>query len=379
MRTHIALAASVLASLILTACGKPPPPPPPTPTVSVAHPLQARAMDWDDFTGRFEAPMTVEVRARAGGYLQAAHFREGQTVKKGQLLFTLDPRPAQAQLAAAQAQAELARGELKRANALLAATAISREEFESRRSAALVAEAAVRARALDVEFTRVTAPISGVVSYRRVDPGNVIAGGSSTGDVLTTIVSADPIYFVFDASEAQLLKYQRQTEGRRGAPVRIRLQDEAEPRWSGRVDFEDNVVDPASGAVRLRAVVANPSGFVKPGMFGAVRMAGGGAYSALMIPDAAVASDGPRKVAHVVGAGGEVMVKPLVTGPVVEGLRVVRSGLAPTDQVIVSGGMRARPGMKVQVKQTKITRDARAEPPAPAPSLTPSATATLVD
>src|SRR5690606_31496980 len=162
---------------------------------------------------------------RAGGYLQAAHFREGEYVRKGQLLFTLDPRPAQAQLAAARAQAELAKGDMARAETLLKEQAISREEYESRRAAYLVAEAAVRSRALDVECTRVTAPATGMVSNRRVDPGNVIAGGTSTADVLTTIVSTSPIYFYFDASEAQFLKQRRQGGGG-STVVKIRLQDE---------------------------------------------------------------------------------------------------------------------------------------------------------
>src|SRR5690606_35835414 len=155
MRYLQALALCAISSVALTACGKPEAPPaPPPPTVSVSVPLRENVVDWDDFTGRFEAPQAVEVRARAGGYLQAVHFRDGQQVQKGQLLFTLDPRPAQAQLAAAQAQAEVARSELRRAESLLAAQAISREELEARRSAALVAEAALRARQLDVEFTK---------------------------------------------------------------------------------------------------------------------------------------------------------------------------------------------------------------------------------
>src|SRR5690606_28063152 len=162
-----------------------------------------------------------------------------------------------------------------RAETLLAAQAISREEFEARRAAALVAEAAVRARRLDLEFTRVTAPASGVVSDRRVDPGNVIAGGTSAADVLTTIVSTSPIHFVFDASESQLLKYQRQA-GERGSRVQVRLQDEADYRWDGAIDFSDNALNDSTGAIRMRATVANPDGFLKPGMFGRARVEGSG-------------------------------------------------------------------------------------------------------
>ncbi|MDZ4318114.1 MAG: efflux RND transporter periplasmic adaptor subunit [Phenylobacterium sp.] len=328
----------------------------PTPTVSVSVPLQEEVVDWDDFTGRFEAPERVEVRARVGGYLQGVHFKEGQNVRKGQLLFTLDPRPAQAALAAAQAQADLARADLVRAEGLLEAQAISQEEFDSRRAQAQVAEATLRARRLDVEFTRVTAPVSGVVSQRQVDPGNVVSGGASSGDILTTIVSISPIHFAFDASEAQLLKYQRQVEQRQGAQVQIRLQDETESRWTGRVDFVDTLVDRDTGAVRLRATIANPNGFLKPGMFGQGRMVGADAYRALLIPETAVITDGVRRVAYVVDGQGVVQVKALELGPASDGLRVVRSGLRPDDRVIVGGQQRAMPGQKVEVRAGKIAR-----------------------
>lgn len=345
--------------------------------VSVAAPLRERVVDWDEFTGRFAAVEQVEVRARAGGYLQAVHFRDGQYVKKGQLLFTLDPRPAQAQLAAAQAQAAQARSEAARAETLLAAQAISREEYEGKRAAALVADAAVRARRLDLEFTRVTAPASGVASDRRVDPGNVIAGGTSAADVLTTIVSTSPIHFVFDASESQLLKYQRQAG--RGTRVQVRLQDETDYRWDGAVDFSDNALNAASGAVRMRATIANPTGFLKPGMFGRARVEGSGAYDAMLIPEGAVVADGARKVAYVVAKDGTVQPKPLQLGPVSGGLRVVRSGLRPDDRVIVNGVQRARPGEKVQARNVAITRPAPAAAPTvtttapPASSATPAA------
>ncbi|MFP5449425.1 MAG: efflux RND transporter periplasmic adaptor subunit [Alphaproteobacteria bacterium] len=328
----------------------------PTPTVSVSVPLQEEVVDWDDFTGRFEAPERVEVRARVGGYLQGVHFKDGQNVRKGQLLFTLDPRPAQAALAAAQAQADLAGADLARAEGLLEAQAISQEEFDTRRAQAQVAQATLRARRLDVEFTRVTAPVSGIVSQRQVDPGNVVSGGASSGDVLTTIVSISPIHFAFDASEAQLLKYQRQTEKRQGAQVQVRLQDEAEYRWTGRMDFVDALVDRDTGAVRLRATIANPNGFLKPGMFGQGRMVGADAYPALLIPEAAVVTDGVRRVAYVVDAEGTVQVKALELGPSSGGLRVVRTGLRPDDRVIIGGLQRAMPGQKVEVQPGKIAR-----------------------
>jgi len=355
MRKFLApLAATAAAALVMASCGKQEGPPQmPPPEVSVATPLRQSVVDWDDFTGRFEAPENVQVRARAGGYLQAAHFREGQFVKKGQLLFTLDPRPAEAALAAARAQARLAAADLARAETLLKSQAISREEYDSKRSAHEVAQATVRARELDLEFTRVTAPTSGIVSDRRVDPGNVISGGASTADVLTTIVSTSPIHFVFDASEAQLLKDQRQSG--KGGRVQIRLQDEAEYRWNGAIDFTDNSLDNGSGAIRMRAAVQNPNGFLKPGMYGKAKVQGGQAYEALLVPEEAIVADGARKAVNVVAADGSVTMKTVTLGPISQGLRVIRTGVRPDDRVIVNGGVRLMaPGQKVKATVVKI-------------------------
>lgn len=361
MRKFLApLIVTAAAALVLAGCGKPQGPPQmPDPQVSVANPLRQSVVDWDDFTGRFEAPERVEVRARASGYLQSANFREGQFVQKGQLLFQLDPRPAEALLASARAQAQLAASDLVRANSLLKVQAISREEYDSKVSADAVAKATVRARALDLEFTRVVAPVSGVVSDRRVDPGNVISGGGSTADVLTTIVSTSPIHFIFDASEAQLLKNQRQTG--KGGKVQIRLQDEADYRWTGNIDFTDNSIDDSSGSVRMRAVVANPNGFLKPGMFGKAKVEGGQAYEALLVPEDAIVADGARKVVNVVAADGSVTLKPVTLGPLSQGLRVIRSGVRPDDRVIVNGTARMMmPGQKVKATLVKITPKAAA-------------------
>jgi RND family efflux transporter MFP subunit len=367
------VAAAGAAAILLASCNarsQAAPAPPPPPQVSVAVPLKQTVVDWQEFPGRFEAPERVEVRARAGGFLQSAHFIEGSFVEKGQLLFTLDPRPAQAQLAAARAQADLARRELSRAEGLLKAQAISQEEYENRRAAFTVAEAAVRARALDLEFTRITAPVSGVVSDRKVDPGNVISGGSSQADVLTTVVSVSPIHFIFDASESQLLERLRNGAGQ--GQVRIRLQDETDHRWVGRVDFLDNAIDGRSGAVRMRAVVANPGGFLRPGMFGRARVESGGAYDALLVPDTAIVTDGARRAVHVVAKDGSTSLKPVTLGPLRGALRVVRAGLKPTDQVVVGGVQRIMPGQKVQVRTVQLTpaaapaEAARPSPPTPA-------------
>lgn len=330
----------------------------PTPQVSVASPLKQNVTDWNDFVGRFEATQHVDVRARAGGFIQGVHFKDGQHVNKGQLLFTLDSRPAQAALASAEADAAVARKAFERAEVLMKEQAISRQDYDQRRAALDIADAALRARHLDVEFTRVVAPVSGTVSDRRVDAGNVIAGGTSAADVLTTIVATDEMYFSFDASEAQLLKYQREA-AKGGGKVEIRLQDENTYSWTGTVNFSDNAINNGSGAVRMRALVKNKDGFLKPGMFGHARVEGSAEYVAMMIPETAIVSQGAQKVAYVVGANGTVEVKPLETGPVVDGLRVVRAGLSESDKVIVNGIQRAMPGATVEAKVTTITETAQ--------------------
>jgi RND family efflux transporter MFP subunit len=223
----------------------------------------------------------------------------------------------------------------------------------------------------------VTAPATGVVSNRRVDPGNVIAGGSSAADVLTTIVSTNPIYFYFDASEAQFLKQQRQGGGA-AAVVKIRLQDEPDYRWEGRVDFADNAIDDGSGAIRMRARIDNPTGFLKPGMFGAARVEGGAAYDALLVPATALSNDGARKVVFVVGADNKVALHPVEVGPLSGDLRVIRSGLKPTDRVIVNGLQRAQPGAVVNPKLTTITRSTAPQAPAKRGSVAPASVATPV-
>lgn len=342
---------------------------PGAPPVTVATPLRQQVVDWDEFTGRFEAVEAVDVRARVGGYIQAVHFRDGQTVQRGQLLFTLDPRPAQAalaqaraQVAQAQSQMSLAQANLARSESLLASQAVSQAEYDSNKAAVEAAEAnlaaanaATRTAQLNLEYTRVTAPVSGRVSDRRVDPGNVVAGGSSAGDVLTTIVSGGPIHFVFDGSEAVALKYMREGGSNQGAPVRIRLQDEAQFSHTGRLDFSDNRIDTGSGVIRLRAVVPNADGFLRPGMFGRAQVAGAEAYDALLVPDTAISTDQARRTVYVVAQDGSVTPKAVQLGPVVQGLRVIKSGLAPTDRVIIAGLQRAaQPGAKVTAQNGRI-------------------------
>ncbi len=393
MRTAKIVAASVLMTAALYGCSQPSEAQaPPMPSVTVSVPLVQAVQDWDEFTGRFEATQSVEVRARVGGYVSGVHFRDGDYVRRGQLLFSLDPRPAQAalasaraQLSQAQAQLALAQSELTRSETLLASQAVSQAEVDTRRGALQTAEAAiaaananVRARQLDLEFTRVTAPISGRVSDRRVDAGNLVAGGSSAADVLTTVVSSVPIHFVFDGSEAVLLKYQRQA--RRGAaPIQVRLQDESDFTRSGTLDFTDNAVDTASGVIRLRAVIPNADGFLKPGMFGQARLAGSGSYQAMLVPDAAVATDQARRIVYVVAADGSVAPRPVQLGPLVDGLRVIRSGLQRTDRVIINGVQRIQQaGMKVRATNGQIRPVARAQT-APVTTIAPASSATFAN
>lgn len=350
---------------------------PPMPVV-VATPVSQTMVDWDAFSGRFEPSKEVEVRARTSGYVESVNFRDGQYVNQGDLLFTLDARPAEAAFGAAKAQALQAKSEFDRAEKLVAEKAISQQEFDAARATLAQADAAAKQRELDVEFTKITAPMSGMVSFRRVDPGNIIAGGTSQGDLLTTIVATNPIYFTFDASEAVLLKYQRQSRSGRGAPVKVKLQDESDFKWPGTLDFADNGIDRSSGAVRLRAVIPNRNNFIRPGMFGAARVVGSQSYAALLVPDTAISANGARKVVLTVAPDGTVAPKPVELGPLDGSLRVIRSGITAQDQVIIDGVQRAFPGAKVspQKGEIKQTQDMSAAPPpalaAPAVAASPA-------
>lgn len=359
---------------------------PPAPAVTVSTPIVQNIVDWDDYVGRFEAIQNVEVRPRATGFLSSVNFRDGEMVRKGQLLFTVDSRPARAALAQAQAQLAQAHAtltnaqtELARSQTLAASRAASVEEVESRQSAAragqaqvAAANAVVRARQLDLAFTRVTAPISGRISERRVDAGNAVVADQT---VLTTIVSIDPLHFVFQGSEALLLKYQRQGTGtQNGTPVRVKLSDESEYSRSGTLDFVDNAIDSGAGTIRARAIIPNPGGFLKPGMFGNLRLEASKPYPAMLVPDTAVIADAARQVVYVVDKAGTVAVRPVQTGPLVGNLRVIRSGIAREDRVIIDGTQRAQPGQKVQAKQGKIQEQAAPAVP-PGSSAPPSSIA----
>lgn len=378
MRARLIFPATL--ALLLAACGAKdagPQGPQGPPPVTVAQPLLKPIVDWDDYVGRFEAKQSVEVRPRITGQVARLAFQDGQFVRAGDLLFVIDPRPFEAALAQARAEAlraranaELARSSFARTNTLLGQNAVSREEFDTAKAtlgqadaALAAAEASVQARALDLGFTRVTAPISGRTSDRRVDVGTFVTAGTTP---MTTVVMLDPIHFIFTGSEALYLKYQRANQaGTRPSsrvapnPVDIRLSDESDFRWHGTMDFVDNVVDRGSGTIRGRAVVRNPDGFLTPGLFGRMRLIGSGAYQGMLIPEDAVVTDQTRKVALVVAPDGTVVPRVLQLGPLVDGLRVVRSGLKPDDRIIIEGVQRARPGTKVTPKPGTIV------PPAP--------------
>ncbi|MFA6113670.1 MAG: efflux RND transporter periplasmic adaptor subunit [Sphingomonas sp.] len=367
---------------------------PPPPAVTVAAPLVRDVSEWDDYVGRFAPSRTVEIRPRVAGEVTGIHFRDGEIVRKGQLLFTIDPRPFNAALAEARANAAsarsalaLAQADLGRAQRLIADEAVSAGEVDSLRARVQAASAAVaaadarlRARALDVEFTQVRAPIAGRISDRKVDAGNQVAGGEGTnGSVLTTINALDPIYFTFDGSEALYLKTQRARQpGAEPAAVEIQLQDETEHRWKGRLDFTDNGLDQRSGTIRGRAVLSNPGYFLTPGMFGNMRLAAGGKAQALLVPDTAIQTDQARKIVLTVDAQNQVSAKPVELGPVVDGLRIVRSGLKSTDRVIIAGNQMAMPGAKVAPKAGRIGATAAATT-GPAVSLPVAGEATIAN
>jgi membrane fusion protein, multidrug efflux system len=367
--------ALMLISAALVSCGKgttvsdPVPP-----AVTVSPPLQKGITEWDEYTGRFTALETVEIRARVSGFIDSIHFQEGQLVKKGDLLFVIDQRPyqiavelAKADIERAQAKLDIATQDVQRATPLLNSQALTEREFDTRRSIQRdaagqlnSAKATLKQAELNLEWSEVRAPITGRISNKRVDAGNLITGGPTGATLLTVIVSVDPIHFEFDGSEADFLRYLRlAATGARPSsrdvqnPVSVRLADESDYTHHGRMDFVDNAVNAKTGTIRGRAVFENKNGLLTPGFFGRLRLFGG-EHDALLIPDAAVASDQSRKIIFTVGADGVVGTKLVELGPIVDGLRVIRSGLAPTDRIIIDGLQRARPGQKVKPESGNI-------------------------
>ena len=361
----------LLAALALSGCGEKPqqaaaaaPPP-----VTVATPVKRMVTDWDEFTGRFEAVEEVQVRARVGGAVTNVEFRDGAMVRTGDLLYIIDSRPFEAvaeqadgQLSDARAKAELAKRELDRALTLNQTQAVSdsivdqrRQALQAAKAAEMQASGALKAAQLNIEFTHVLAPMTGRVSRHLVSVGNLVQGGDSgAATLLTSIVSLDPIYIYFDVDEATYLKNNRLWfEGKRPSsrdtpnPVQVTLTDETKPSHDGKMDFLDNRLDLSTGTLRSRAVIPNKDLSILPGQFGRVRLIGSAPYEGLLLPDTAIATDQSRKIVFVVKDDNSVEARPVVLGPLDDGLRVIRKGLTAEDRVIVDGLQRARVGAKV--------------------------------
>jgi RND family efflux transporter MFP subunit len=384
LRRAFGAALALLLAASLAACSGNGPPPSQAVSVIAAKPLKRQIVDWDDFVGHFEAVDSVDIRPRVSGYLQSINFRDGQMVHKGDLLFVIDPRPYQAVLDQAKGQEAHALSaqsnaiiELVRAKKLVADGAVSEQEYQTRlatqqQAAAdvLAAKAAVESAALNLGFTRVIAPIDGRASDRRVAPGNLVTQDQT---ILTNITDLDPIRFIFDGAESLYLKYQ--SLGQMGErhesryypnPVEIRLQNQADYEIKGRMDFVDNALDTNSGTIRGRAIISNPKLLLTPGMFGHLRLLGSGTYEALLIPDDSITTQQSDQIVYVVGRDNKIEQRKIDTGPLVDGLRVVRKGLAPSDNVVIEGVEHVKLGVEVSPKPGQIV------PPHPGASPTPA-------
>lgn len=361
----IAALSITAAAGALTACdnaAKADTAPPPPPTVTVANPLEQVQPGWTEESGRFTPVNSVDVRPRIDGYLRSVHFKDGDVVRQGQLLFTLDPLPLQAkadrsgaEVLQADARLERARADLRRAEALHKGDAISEEELDTRREAAAQAQAALaaaqaahRADRLDLGYTRVVAPISGRISDRRVDAGNLVQNGQT---VLTQIVAVSPIHFEFAAPES-LISGGANGNGRE---VRLRVEGDAGFTHVGRLDFMDNRIDGATGALRARAVFDNPGGKFTPGQFGRVRVMTSAPAPVLLAPETSISADQSRKLVLVVNAKNTVEPRPVEVGAKVGDLRIITKGLQKNDRIIINGQQRAMPGAPVTPQNGVIT------------------------
>lgn len=377
LRTRRAAATAALLVAGCSAQAKAPPPAPPA-RVEVA-PVSFRPLrEWDDFTGRLEAIQSVEVRPRVGGYVDAVRLPEGAHVRRGELLFQIDPRPFQAEvnrltaeLQKAQADAALARADADRARRLISEQAIAQGEFDRQDAAAKSAAATVQAaRAaldnarLNLSFTRITSPIDGVVSKALITRGNLV----TTQSLLTTVVSDGPIYASFNADEQTYLKYARDQRGK-GGPVYIGLMTETGFPHRGRLQFLDNAVDARSGTIAVRALFDNADGKLTPGLFTRVRLVSTGADEVALAPEQALGADLGKRYVLVLDRTNHVQYRPVTLGPAVGPLHVVRSGLRPGDEVVTAGLGKVRPGDAVQP-----VRVAAPDPgPAATAELTPAA------
>src|SRR5436309_5385870 len=341
---------------------------PPLPQVTVAAAVSRKVTEFDEFTGRFEAVERVEVRPRVSGYISSVNFKDGSEVKKGDVLFVIDPRPnvaerdkARAQLAQARSQLILARSERDRATRLLAQHAISQEEFDTRTSGleqgqanVEAAQAALDAATLNLDFTRVTAPISGRISRALVTSGNFVTNGQT---LLTTLVSLDPIYVSFDGDEKVYLKYtklSRDGAHSGGNPVQVGLADESGYPHQGVMVFVDNAMDTATVAICTHARLEKRDLLFTPGLFARLRLLGAHEHEAVLINDSAVGTDQTVRYVLVVSAANKAEYRPVQLGPIVDGLRVVESGLASGETIVVNGLQRVRPGAQAQPQRVAM-------------------------
>lgn len=333
------------------------------PKVSVAEVIEQSVNEWDEFTGHLEAPQSVEIRPRVSGYIDRVAFDEGSLVKKGDLLFQIDPRPFQAEVKRLEAQLQQARAnqvravnEARRGERLRQSNAISAELADARASAATEAQAQVASiqaeldnARLNLGFTRITSPIDGRVSRAEITRGNLVGAGES---LLTSVVSTDKVYAYFDADERAFLKYtelarEAGTDARGASPVYLGLSDEAGHPHLGQLDFLDNQVNPRTGTIRGRAVFDNQDGRFTPGLYARLKLVGSKPYSATLIKDEAVGTDLGKKYVLVLGTDNTVAYRPIELGPKLEGLRIVRSGLSKGEKIVVNGLQRAMPGAAV--------------------------------
>lgn len=358
---------------------------PPPPSVTVAKPLVKEMEEWNDFTGQFEPLDSVEVRARVSGYLESINFTDGQLVEKGDLLFVIEPRPfelaletSKAQLSQAEAQLQLAQAQLERTAQLRKNDYATKETYDERVAEVAIAQAArdaalvaVNQAQLNLDYTRVTAPVAGRMGRHEVSTGNLVMGGTSGTSgttLLTTIVSLDPIWLVFNVSEGDGMAYKRlvqrgEVKSARDNTVEVQgqLMDEKDWPLKGKIDFVDNQYNRSSGTIRVRAAFPNPNLFITPGQFGRVRVPMSQLRPMILVPDAAVVTDQSVKLLFTVSADGTVVPKPVELGAVTDdGLRIIRGGITPDDRVIINGLLRARPGGKVTAVEGAI-----GAPPAP--------------
>ena len=375
----VLLAAAVLAGCARSQASAGPAAAPPPPAVSVAEVLSRPLRDFEEFTGRLEPVTTVSIQPRVAGFIDTAQFAEGARVKKGQLLFRIDPRPFQAevdrlaaQLKRARSQAALAASNRDRGQQLIAKHVIAQQDYDQLDTAATssrddigAAEAALEAARLNLEFTSVRSPIDGRVSRMLITPGNLV----TTTSVLTTVVSDDPVYAYFDADEQTYLRFAHDVANG-GTPVFMGLADEQGYPHEGRLDFVDNQVDAASGTIRARAVFANKDGHYTPGLFARIKLVGARAQDTILIDERAVGTDLGKKFVLALKSDNTLEYRPVTLGANIDGLRVVSQGLAAGDVIVVNGLQHVRPGAPVTPQRVTMQANAAvAQLAAPAPDV----------